>query len=295
MKFRATIVSLLAVLALACEAGSGSDSDSGSEVTGPSGSCPLYRACTRDEVEGRTYCDEIDGELTWGACQTDPPCELGQPGQGCQVCDLVDGVLVLSGSPTCECEAPGPVPACEQTECSQTWSFSCGNCQSFVGGGGCLEYDLGCSDPLLRCQLERPCPRVWAQGYDSLDSLEDGVDPAICVLTSLRDNVVGEYELLWGEMGDDGWVTAIVHASGDGTVFVEWEFSCPGCSNFGLFGRTGVLALRDPSFFAECLSDPTEDSLIGCLIGLSGPGVPDGGFLPPFTTGTCESLEPACP
>lgn len=275
--------------------------DATTSSTGPSGSCPLagmFLECTAGGLEGLAYCDEIGGELKWGPCLTDPACELGGFLPGCQSCALIEGVPTIEGSPTCECEGPGDVPACAQTECLQRWDYSCGECQNF-SDGDCFSYSEGCSSPWLGCGFGSPCSRVWAideSWNGELNGLEDE-EAAICVLSAIRDGTVGTYEILWGEMGDVGPMTEYVHVHGDGTATVEWVFSCGGCINFGSMGRSGKLHLQATSWFDDCLADPTVENLIKCTVGLvqyDGDGPPDS-YVPPFTTGECASLEPSCP
>lgn len=270
--------------------------------TGPSGSCPLegmFVECIVDGTEGVAYCDDIGGELQWGPCLPSVACELGQGLEGCQTCTLVDGVPTITGSPTCECAGPGGAPQCEQTECFARWDYSCGSCQSFTSGD-CFSYSEGCSDPWLGCDLGSPCNRVWAlssAGEDVLDTIEDE-EAAICVLTALRDGVPGTFRIEWGLMFDGGWPVEHVHSSGDGTVVVEWYFDCPGCQNYGTVGRSGVVSLQPASWFDDCLADPTTANLIACTVGLV--EIPFGnppreGYVPPFTTGECVSLDAVCP
>lgn len=290
--------------------GSSTDADGGSSTTmvgdttdtGPSGPCPLegmYEACVVDGVEGVSYCDEIDGELQWGPCLLELACELGESLEGCQSCTLVDGVPTVIGSATCECEGPVGLPVCEQAECLQRWDYACGDCQDFTAGD-CFSYDQGCSSPWLGCDLESPCQRVWAVGGASFDMLTEleSEEAAICALTSLRDGVPGSYEIIWGEMTDEGWVSEWVHSGGDGTVVVEWQFDCPGCFGFGHIGRSGVLSLQPTAWFDDCLAAPTAESLIQCTVGLVeyefGQPPPEG-YVPPFVTGECVSLDAACP
>lgn len=276
------------------------DNDTGGGGPGPSGPCPLegmFDECTIDGESGTTWCDEIDGELIWGACQTDAPCEFYDPQPGCQDCELIDGQLVLTGSATCECEAPAVEGACAQTECSNTWNFSCGECQSFVGGGNCFTYSEGCESPWLDCDMDDPCNRVWAQGFPGeLEPLED-TQAAICTLEALRDRTPGRYRILWGEMGDGGWINEHVYIGAGGDVVSEWYFNCPGCQGFGAIGRSGTLTLQPEAWFDECLADPTEQNLIDCLVGLADhpDQLPPEGYLPPFSTGSCGSLEAVCP
>jgi hypothetical protein len=279
--------------------GSTASGDETSGGSGPSGPCPLEGMFVECTGEGIAYCDEIDGELQWGPCQPSPACELG-PLEGCQSCTLEEGVPTVTGSPTCECEAPAASP-CEQTECLQRWDYSCGSCKSF-SSGDCFSYDQGCTSPFLGCNLlrEPPCDRIWAQsnaGFNMLDALEDEA-AATCVLTSLRDDVPGTYQIIWGYMDDGGWVSEWIHVVGDGTAIVEWVYDCPGCYGFGSVGRSGVLSLRPDEWFDDCLAEPTTESLIQCTVGLSEfqPGnPPPEGYVPPFVTGDCVSLDAACP
>jgi hypothetical protein len=291
---------------------SSSDAESGSSTagvdatagdTGPSGPCPLegmFVDCDAGGVEGIAYCDEIDGELQWGPCLASVDCELGESLGGCQSCTLVEGVPTVEGSATCECEGPADAPECEQTECLQRWDYSCGSCKNFTRGD-CFSYDQGCSNPRLGCIPEELiCSRVWAQdgGFSgTLTELEDE-EAAICLLTSLRDGTPGIYEVLWGYMDDGGWVNEWVYIQGDGTVVVEWQVDCPGCFGFGSVGRSGMLERQAPEWFDDCLADPTAENLIACTVGLVEfvPGdPPPEGYVPPFVTGDCVSLDAACP
>ncbi len=272
--------------------------------TGPSGPCPLegmFVDCDASGAEGVAYCDEIDGELQWGPCLAGVDCELGESLVGCQSCTLEEGVPTVTGSPTCECEGPAGVPVCQQTECLQRWSYDCGLCESFISGD-CFSYDLGCANPWLGCGTGRPspCGRVWVQeGQTGLDAIED--EPAaVCMLESLRDGVSGTYRLEWGFMDDSGWVVEQIHAHGDGTAVVEWQFDCPGCFNSGDLGRSGTLSLQPAGWFDDCLADPTVERLIECLVGIpdeeyQSSRPPPEGYVPPFVTGECVSLDTACP
>lgn len=266
---------------------------------GPLGPCALegmFVECTTDGMDGVAYCDEIDGELQWGPCLATRDCMLGDTLEGCQSCTLVDGIPTIIGSATCECEDQvGVITMCVQTECVQRWEYECGDCESFTDGD-CFSYSEGCESP-LGCAQDGPpvCDRVWAQGFSTLDTLESDA-AAICLLESLRDDVPGTYEVLWGEMGDEGLVAQRVHAFGDGTVLVEWSYDCPGCQNFGRVGRSGALQLQPAAYFDDCLAAPTTSSLIACTVGLVEieTGNPPEGYAPPFTTGECATLEVAC-
>ncbi|NVB40929.1 hypothetical protein G6O69_24025 [Pseudenhygromyxa sp. WMMC2535] len=281
-------------------AGSESESEfeSESDTDGPSGSCVLegmYEDCSLEGAAGLSYCDEIEGALAWGPCVVLPECEFGESAPGCQECELLEGVPTLTGSADCSCEAPGDLPICAQSECAQRWDYGCDNCQEFVGGGTCFSYSEGCSLPLLDCSdLEKPCDRVWAWD-EGLESLENGLEPAQCVLASLRDGAPARHTILVGYMGDEGPIAENVIALGDGKVIVEWVFECGGCYNFGRLGRSGVLSLQPTSYFDDCLADETEAGAVACLIGLTSADDLPEGYLPPFTTGTCDSLTPACP
>lgn len=282
--------------------GGSTNGDGGSTAggSGPTGSCPLEGMFVECVDAGIGYCDEIDGELQWGPCVVTPECELGEDLVGCQRCTLEGGVPTVTGSPTCECEGPAGAAVCEQTECLQRWDYDCGLCESFVSGD-CFSYDQGCASPWLGCGTGEPspCGRVWAQDgeFGTLGALEDEA-AAVCVLESLRDGIPGTYDIVWGFMDDSGWVSEQVHTGGDGTAVVEWQYDCPGCTNSGSLGRSGTLSLRDAAWFDDCLADPTVERLIECLVGLTEyqPGQPPPvGYVPPFVTGECVSLEAACP
>jgi hypothetical protein len=310
---RSSLLACLLLAAAGCpsdpsEEGDGSESateastasgDESADDTGPSGSCPLEGMFVACAEGGVAYCDDIDGEIQWGSCLSNVACEVGETIVGCQSCTLEEGVPTVIGSPTCECEAPAAA-ACEQTECMQRWDYTCGLCESFTSGD-CFSYDLGCGNPWLGCSNDAPtpCDRVWAQESESsmLGAFEDEA-AATCVLTSLRDDVPGSYQILWGYMDDGGWVVLWVHAMGDGTAIVEWYYDCPGCFGFGSIGRSGTMSLQPDEWFDDCLAAPTPESLIECTVGLieyqpSNP--PPEGYVPPFVTGDCVSLDAACP
>lgn len=279
--------------------GPGAETSSGADTgDGPSGACPLegmFVDCTIGGAEGVAYCDIIDGALQWGPCLPARACELGEMPGACQRCTLEDGVPTVTGSASCECEGEADLPICEQTACVQRWEYGCDACVSFTAGD-CFSYGLGCSNPVCDSDLGTPCARVWAQGDGTLTTLEDDA-AAVCLLTSLRDGIPGSYDILWGVMFDDGWISQRVHALGDGTVMVEWRFDCPACENFGRIGRSGALELRPAAWFDDCLDAPTTESLIACTIGLIeyDNGQPPEGYAPPFTTGECATLDVACP
>ena len=267
----------------------------------PTLACPLvglFEECTIDGVSGVRYCDDFEGENLWGPCMVGQACELSDSLPGCQSCDLVGGVPTIEGSASCVCEGSSGLSACPQRECVQRWEYSCGDCQTFEGGGDCFSYGVGCASPWLGCSLGKPCDRVWAQSDGAaLTTLEDEA-AALCVLTALRDRTPGEHQIIWGEMGDEGWVSLSVYVSADGTAVTEWRVDCPGCFNFGVLGRTGALELQPADYFDVCLADPSPDTLITCIVGFLeydwGQPPPDG-YVPPFTTGTCVSVDPVCP
>ena len=191
--------------------------------------------------------------------------------------------------------SPGPVDACPVTQCLEGWSYECPGCE-FIGGD-CFEIDVGCSYPALACDLPRPCERVWGIGYDSIESFESE-EAAICLLTALRDGTPGAYEVLWGEMLDDGWVVMTVYSGGQGVVLLEWAIDCPGCPESGQFRRSGQLALQPAAFFDDCLAAPDTAGLIQCVFGFvdfDAGLLPPADQTPPWTTGECVSLEIACP
>lgn len=204
-----------------------------------------------------------------------------------------------TGNASEECQVDGQVPACEQTECVQRWDYQCTECES-LAETDCFSYVHGCANPSLECAGgAEPCDAVFAHGLgtSTLTALADDA-AAICVLTSLQAGVPGTYEIQWGEMDDRGWLVEKVHASGNGTVVVEWIYdNCSDCLNFGRIGRSGALVLQPAAYFDECLAMPTTESLIACTIGLLDIdiGNPPQGYTPPFTTGECASLEAACP
>lgn len=195
------------------------------------------------------------------------------------------------------CEPPADPPACEQTECSQRWSYQCPECSTSIEG--CFWNDFQCDYPELGCELDAPCPDVFAVGDDDPNVLTAVLDEdaAICVLTALRDGVPGVFRIEWGVMFDCCWTSEQVHGGGDGTVVVEWKTQGFGLDLGGTLGRTGVLPLQPPSYFDECLADPTPAALVDCLVGMVGPALdpPPEDYVPPFTTGECRSLDFSCP
>ncbi len=201
-----------------------------------------------------------------------------------------------SGSESGDACAPTDLPRCPVRRCLEEWSYSCRDCGDFFDFKTCFEIDVGCTYPALVCDLPSPCDRVWGQGYDTIEQIEDE-DAAICLLTALRDGTPGKFELLWGEMGDAPLVYMDVY-SANGRVFLEWYLECQGCPNSGYFKRSGQLALQPQSFFDDCLAAPTSDSLIQCVFGFvdfEPESPPPVDYFPPWTTADCLSLEIMCP
>jgi hypothetical protein len=192
---------------------------------------------------------------------------------------------------------PDGLPACPVAQCLEEWSFSCDGCGEFVETGRCFEIAVGCAYPALACDLPSPCGRVWAQGYDTIESLEDE-GAAVCLLTALRDRTPGRYELLWGNMGDPPLVYMHVFSGGDGDVLLEWTLDCEGCPNSGFFKRSGRIALQPPAWFDDCLIQPSGAPLIECVFGFTAfepEAPPPTDYKPPWTTGDCVSLAITCP
>lgn len=191
---------------------------------------------------------------------------------------------------------PTDLPACPVTACREDWTYECPGCGDFLGGT-CFEIDVGCAYPALNCDLPAPCSRVWGQGWDVIETLEDE-SAAVCLLTALRDGTPGRFELLYGEMGDEPLVYMTVYSGGKDSALVEYFLECQGCPESGYFGRTGQLQLQPDSYFDDCLAAPTSTSLIACVFGFAdfvhgAPPPPD--YAPPWTTGACVNLDLVCP
>ncbi len=190
-------------------------------------------------------------------------------------------------------------PDCPLTTCLEQWEFDCSGCRGIrIPDGMCFGADIGCQRPRLVCaDLPSPCDRVWAMGEGTVEQFEDEA-AAVCMLQSLRDGVAGQYELLFGAMGDIGLVDIDVFTDGSGTVFMQYQDSCEGCPASGFFGRSGALEIQGTAFFDACLTAPNTASLADCLIGLpmfvSG-DPPPADWAPPFTTGSCAALAWGCP
>ena len=193
--------------------------------------------------------------------------------------------------------APTGLDACPVTQCIERWEFECPGCGLEVNPVTCFEIDVGCAYPLQNCPLDMPCDRVWGTGYDAIEAFESEA-AALCMLTALRDGTAGRFEVLWGEMGDEGINYMQVYSGGKDTVLIEWAVDCQGCPESGAVGRSGQLTLQPDSYFDDCLAAPNTASLIQCVFGFvdfaAGQPPPDA-YAPPFTTGECASLELSCP
>jgi len=195
-----------------------------------------------------------------------------------------------------EC-APQGLPACPVAQCIEFWSYDCPNCDVFFDTVRCFELGIGCSYPLQHCSLPMPCDRVWGTGYDAITGFESE-EAAICMLTALRDGTPGNFEVLWGEMGDEGINYMEVYSGGKDTVYIEWDLDCQGCPESGALGRSGQLTLQPDSYFDACLAMPDTASLIQCVFGFvdfAAGSPPPADFVPAFTTGQCASLDAVCP
>jgi hypothetical protein len=274
----------------------GESSDTGT----PTGPCPLegmFVDCQDDDTAGIAYCDLFEDGLQWGPCVESPACELGTSFEGCP-CTLVDGRPTIVSADGC-CANDADLTVCPQTSCVQRWDYSCAGCESF-STGDCFSFDHGCAAPTLECALDMPCLPVLAlpdEQTGQLGLLEDA-PAAPCMLEALRDGTPGVYEVGWGESYGAGWITEQVYAPGDGTVFTQWQFDCPACTHHGTIGRTGVMSLRSADYFDECLAATANEDLIQCIVGFlefEPDTPPPQGYLPPFVTGECTSLEPSCP
>lgn len=244
-----------------------------------------------DRNHGRT----LLASLTLFACgpdkAEDTPASTGDASTGTSTPTTGD-----SETAGLNCE-PGTLPACPATQCLQDWTYSCGECGDFVADSTCFKIKFGCAYPALDCDLPRPCGRVWGQGYQTIEGLEDN-DAALCLLMALRDGTPGEFEVLWGEMGDAPLVYMTVYSGGTGNVLVEWFIECEGCPNSGAFRRSGQLALRPKLYFDDCLAAPDTLSLTQCVFGfvdfMAGMQ-PPADYTPPFTTGECVGMDISCP
>lgn len=99
-------------------------------------------------------------------------------------------------------------------------------------------------------------------------------------------------------MGDPPHVSLEILVGADGATLMQWHMECQGCFAFGDVGRSGVLELQPAAYFDDCLAAPTTESLAQCIFGFTtfvAEAPPPAGYTPPFTTGTCTSLEIACP
>lgn len=193
--------------------------------------------------------------------------------------------------------SPAALPACPVQGCREDWSFSCPGCGEFLPQDTCFEIDVGCAYPALNCALPDLCPRVWGQGYDVIEGLEDDA-AATCFLSALRDGKPGRFTLLYGEMLDSPLVYMDVYYGGKDRVLVEYFFECEGCPDSGYFGRTGQLALQPDAYFDGCLAAPDTAALIQCVFGFTdfpAGEPPAADYAPPWTTGECVSLELVCP
>lgn len=197
-----------------------------------------------------------------------------------------------------ECD-PQDLPECEVEACVQSWDYGCPDCEIEFDRARCFEVDLGCAYPALECDLAEPCERVWAFGSQDLETLDtfESEAAAICVLESLRDGSAAHHELLWGAM-ETGSTRFDVFVDGAGGATLQWTVDCPGCPISGHYGRSGLLTLNSDDFFETCLKEPTTQSLLECVYGLTMVQEADGppeGYTPPWTTGECSQLVFACP
>lgn len=193
--------------------------------------------------------------------------------------------------------SPAGLDACPVTQCIERWEFGCPGCGLLFAPSTCFEIDVGCAYPLQNCPLAMPCDRVWGMGYAAIEAFESEA-AALCMLTALRDGTPGRFEVLWGEMGDEGINYMQVYSGGEGTVLIEWDLDCQGCPESGAVGRSGQLTLQPDSYFDACLAASDTASLIQCVFGFVdfAPGQPPpDAYAPPFTTGECASLDLSCP
>ncbi|MCH9684519.1 MAG: NifU family protein [Deltaproteobacteria bacterium] len=268
-------VVLLTLLALGCGPGTGGGGGSGTTDTG---------STTQGDPSG----DSTDGPSTSPGTST----TIGEDTTAGESGETTSGLNCM----------PGELPDCPLDSCLQQWEFDCFGCADNrlgeVSDPLCFAIEIGCTRPRLVCgDLPSPCDRVWAMGKESVESFESD-DAAICMLQSLRDGIPGQYELMFGFMGDIGLVDIDLFTDGGGTVLMQYQDSCEGCPSSGYFGRSGALPLQDAAFFDACLTNPTTESLGDCLIGLDTwvwGAPPPVDWTPPFATGECVDLEWGCP
>lgn len=253
----------------------------------------LTSACPGGQGESTSQASETsEGSTGTTGTTADASTSTGTPTSGTTDAPTSTDASTTTGL-VCD---PQGLPACPVTGCREDWSFECPGCGDFLGGT-CFEIDVGCAYPALNCDLPSPCDRVWGQGYDTIDALEDDA-AAICLLTALRDGTPGRFELLYGEMGDQALVYMTVYSGGGPGVLVEYFLECQGCPDSGYFGRTGTLELQPDTYFDDCLAMPTPASLIDCAFGFTtftAGDPPPADYAPPWTTGACLDLDIACP
>ena len=137
---------------------------------------------------------------------------------------------------------------------------------------------------------------IAAKQADAITGFESE-EAAICTLTALRDGTPGKFEILWGEMGDEGINYMEVYSGGKDSVYIEWELDCQGCPESGALGRSGQLTLQPDSFFDACLAQPDTASLIQCVFGFVDfqAGSPPPATAPPRASRSSSSPRPTAP
>jgi hypothetical protein len=110
----------------------------------------------------------------------------------------------------------------------------------------------------------------------------DNIDAAICVITAMRDGASARFELA---VLDNNLVDII--NVGDGTGMVQWSHAY---GDLFCAVRSQRLALQPPSYFSDCLSDPTPSGLAACL-GTTYDCEFDV-LVPPWATGACTGDVP---
>ncbi|MCA9636130.1 MAG: hypothetical protein KC420_08905 [Myxococcales bacterium] len=258
--------------------------------------CGALELCVEGECAAQCLEADLFGESAVyalncsgvGGCYAYEACEGG--------CEVVDGLATCKAAAACD---PVDPPPCAVDACVQSWSYACPDCGVEFDAGRCFAISEGCAYPGLACALPKPCPRVWAHSLDfgTLDIFESE-DAAICVLDGLRSGAAAAYEILWGEMSDEGVTVLEALVDGQGGATIQWYVDCQGCPESGRVGRSGRLALQPQAYFDACLNAPTTASLIDCIYGFTeyveGAGPADD-YTPPWTTGECLSLDFACP
>jgi hypothetical protein len=175
---------------------------------------------------------------------------------------------------------------------------------------GCWDHDFGGYyyespdwDAFACPSLPLPCDAVhvdfqWTDGSGGVpqpdpklmtaDDIASAEAATRCVIENLRDRTPGRFMIEWREVGGEYDIITNYFVLPDGVVV-----SISALEDLGASAEEAFRALRDPTYFDECLTRTELGPLVQCIaVGPEWGGISG---IPAIDPDACVNAEPACP